>query len=394
MRAACVNAKIRVFGTALVCTREGTLHMVLRGKLRDVGLTELFQMLAASSKGGNEGTLTIRSGERKIHIFFGKGRLRLLREGGISHTVLGKLLLRTGKITKAQLEKGLEKQKVSGVLLGRVLLGLGFVTEEDVDNCLKTQLEEEIHNVFLWEDAEFEFTPGPPAAPFVDSALLGKEIPFGVNEFLLEATRRVDEWSKLLEEIKLTRAEFEVAHKGTPPPDPSGIGFSHKDVGHVVDLIGQVRKIDEIVGRAPLSKLEVARVLAFLLRVGYIRRVEEHAPAQPRREARASTITAWRTRVSIDVEDPKLKEQVEKICWSSESKEDAIREISALADSLMSKGKLDVAVPVYQVVLSLEPDDQEVRTKLVHLNVVRWRFADAAKILVEGFRRNMESPSE
>jgi len=57
--------------------------------------------------------------------------------------------------------------------------------------------------VFPWDNAHFEFIPGPPSAPFVDSSLLGKEIPFDANELLLEATPRVDEWSKVLEELKV-----------------------------------------------------------------------------------------------------------------------------------------------------------------------------------------------
>ncbi len=375
--------------------------MVLKGKLCDVGLAELFQMLEVTSKGGNEGTLTIASDKRKIHMYFGKGRIRLLREGGISHTALGKLLLRAGKVTQAQLTEALRKQEESRTLLGQVLLNLEFVTEDDINNCLKTQLEEEICNVFLWEDARFEFTPGPPTAPFVDSSLLGKEIPFGVNEFLLEATRRVDEWSELLEDVKRTRTEFEVARKGKPPPDPSSIGFSYEDVCEVVQLIEKVRGVDEIVGRAPLSKLEVARVLTFLLRQGYIKRVAATSAVKPE-DVPAPPEADWRTSVSVELASPKLqqefeanpelREKIEKIGWASESREEAARKITAIADSMVMEGKLDNSVPVYQIALDLAPDNNVVRTKLVHLFVLQWNFADAAKTLVDGSRRQFKPP--
>ena len=88
--------------------------MVLKGEVKDVGLAEVFQMLSAS---GREGTLTVASGQRKIHIWFGKGKIRLLREGGVSHTALGKILLRSGRIKPEHLTIALEEQKKSGKLL-------------------------------------------------------------------------------------------------------------------------------------------------------------------------------------------------------------------------------------------------------------------------------------
>ncbi|MCX7704019.1 MAG: DUF4388 domain-containing protein [Planctomycetota bacterium] len=366
--------------------------MVLRGELRDVGLAEVFQMLVAA---GKEGTLSIKSGKRKMHIYFGKGpmgKVRLLREGGVSHTALGKLLLRAGRISQSQLGVALEKQKQTRGLLGQILVEMNAISEQDIENCVKTQLEEEICNVFLWENAEFEFVPGEPLAPFVDMSLLGKEIKFEVCEILLEAARRVDEWRKVLEEIEKTKTEFEVARKDSLPPDPSLFGFSYEDVQQVVELINQVRRVDEVVGRAPLSKLEVARLLAFLLRSGYIRKVEkkEEVTIKP---APVTTPSDWRIGLSFEFQDAKLKNQVETICWTEKTKEAAVVRIVELADSMVKEGRLDEVVPVYQFALDLQPDNAVVRTKLVHLYVLQWRFADAAKVLVEGYKRQITPPS-
>jgi len=364
--------------------------MVLRGDLRDVGLSEVFQMLTAA---GKEGTLTVKSGRRKMHIYFGKGpmgKVRLLREGGVSHTTLGRLLLREGKITEAQLSNAIKKQKETGELLGQTLVKMGLIKESDIEDCVKTQLEEEICNVFLWDNAEFEFIPGEPIAPFVDTSLIGKEIKFEVCQILLEAVRRVDEWRKVLEEIEKTKAEFEVTRRDSLPPDPSPFGFSYEDVQKVVELINQVRKVDEVVGRAPLSKLEVARLLAFLLRSGYIRKVEKpKEPAPVTGHSLSSQPSDWRLGLSFELSDAKLKKQVETICWSSQSKAAAVEQILSLADAMVKEGKLDEVVPLYQIALDLQPDNTVARTRLVHLYVLQWRFADAAKILVEGYRRQI-----
>ena len=357
--------------------------MVLKGEVKDVGLAEVFQMLSAS---GREGTLTVASGRRKMHIWFGKGRIRLLSEGRMSHTALGKILLRSGRIKPEQLTIALEEQKKSGKLLGQVLVELGFVKQEDVDECVRTQLEEEICNVFLWEDAEFVFTPGPPEAAFADMELTGHEIPFDVNEVILEAARRVDEWRKVLEEIERTRSEFEVVKRGDVETYP--VGFSLDEVKQVVKLIEEVRRVDEIIGRAPMSRLEVARLLAHLLRTGYIRRVEHREEKEVKEEVPRAD---WRVGLSIVLDDPDLKKQLDALIWGASSKEEAIREVIALADSMVREGKLDEAVPVYRIALDLDPDNKTVRTKLVHLYVLQWRFADAAKVLIEGYRRRLST---
>jgi len=360
--------------------------MVLKGELSDVGLSEVFQMLAAA---GKEGTLTIRSGKRRMHIYFGKNSVRLMSEGDISRTALGTLLLRAGKISQDQLLQALKEQQETGELLGKTLVKMGFVSEEDVINCVKTQLEEEICNVFLWENAEFEFIAGEPRRPFVDTSLVGREIPFGIAEILLEAARRVDEWRKVLQEIEKTRVEFEITCKDSLPPDPSPFGFSYEDVKDVVALIDQVRKVDEILGRTPLSKLEVARLLAFLLRTGYIRRVDRREEPEEIAATERPSPAEWRIGLSFDVDDVELKRRVELIIWTEDTKEKAVEKIIELADSMVLEGQLDEAVPVYQLALDMQPDNSVVRTKLVHLYVLQWRFADAARILVAGYRRQV-----
>ena len=360
--------------------------MVLKGEVKDVGLAEVFQMLSAS---GREGTLTVASGQRKIHIWFGKGKIRLLREGGVSHTALGKILLRSGRIKPEHLTIALEEQKKSGKLLGQVLVELGFVKQEDVDECVRTQLEEEICNVFLWDDAVFEFTPGPPEAAFADLELTGHEVPFDVNEVILDAARRVDEWQKVLEEIERTRSEFEVVKKGDVEVYP--VGFSLDEVKQVVRLVEEVRRVDEIIGRAPMSRLEVARLLVYLLRRGYIRRVERKEEKKGAEEKESAAPADWRLGISIVLDDADLKKRLESLLWGAATKEEAVREILTLADAMVREGKLDEAVPVYRIALDLEPDNKSVRTKLVHLYVLQWRFADAAKVLVEAYRRRLDS---
>ena len=54
--------------------------------------------------------------------------------------MLGELLIKSGVLTKEQLERGLEEHKKTGERLGNVLIGLGFLSEKDLLKTLESQL--------------------------------------------------------------------------------------------------------------------------------------------------------------------------------------------------------------------------------------------------------------
>lgn len=53
---------------------------------------------------------------------------------------IGEFLIYTGKITKEQLEEGLEKQKLTNKKIGETLVDLGYVSQKDIDEILEFQL--------------------------------------------------------------------------------------------------------------------------------------------------------------------------------------------------------------------------------------------------------------
>ena len=54
--------------------------------------------------------------------------------------MLGELLVKTGVLTKDQLNKGLEEHKKTGERLGNVLIRLGLLEEKDLLKTLESQL--------------------------------------------------------------------------------------------------------------------------------------------------------------------------------------------------------------------------------------------------------------
>src|SRR5258708_12269539 len=87
--------------------------------------------------------------------------------------------------------KAMEVQAQSRILLGKILVMIDVINEEDLQRLMRRKAEEEIYDIFLWNEGEFEF---------IDDELPQMEmIPLQVDVtgLIMEGTRRVDEWTRI-----------------------------------------------------------------------------------------------------------------------------------------------------------------------------------------------------
>src|SRR6266576_1241979 len=174
--------------------------MSIHGKLKTMSVPDLLQFLAAGRK---TGTLKIARGDIVKKIFLEKG----LIVGSTSNDpkeYLGQVLLHYGKITEDQLQTGMEVQRESGGKLGTILAARGFVSQDDVIEVLRTRTLEIIYDLFIWEEADFEFFDN-------------EELPAELIRIEVEATTvtmdgiyRIDEWTRYRQVIPSERTFFEL----------------------------------------------------------------------------------------------------------------------------------------------------------------------------------------
>jgi eukaryotic-like serine/threonine-protein kinase len=238
--------------------------MGLKGNLGSVDLANIFQMLSINQK---EGTLVICDGLSRKSIYFSRAGVSMLSRGKVRHDSLGRILLRYNRITPDQLDRALEKQKTSRRLLGEVLEEMCAVTKEDVENALRVQIEEEIYNLFIWKNAEFEFIEGTPTNEFgpMDPPLT--TLTFNVNSLIMEAARRIDEWAYIRSRIISMREIFRFT--GTRA-DMSDELFQTPFADKVLQSVDGNANVLEIVERSYVNKFEVCKILATLLDQGAV----------------------------------------------------------------------------------------------------------------------------
>src|SRR5207247_10312684 len=107
---------------------------------------------------------------------------------------LGALLLRTGKITEADLERARDMQERQGDKrrLGDILVSLGAITPRELERQVRFQIEEVVFEVMSWREGYFSFTDGS-----------GGDLPSGgtvrirTEALLMEGARGSDARSRL-----------------------------------------------------------------------------------------------------------------------------------------------------------------------------------------------------
>ena len=168
--------------------------------MRTMSVSDLLQFLAAASK---TGTLKLGRGTIVKQIYLENG----LIVGSTSNDpreLLGQVLLHYGKIEEAQLQTAMELHRQSGRKLGLILSERGFVSQADVIEVLHTRTLEIIYDLFIWEEAEFEFFDNEP----VPADLI--RIQVNVTSVVMDGIYRIDEWERYRKVIPSERAFFEL----------------------------------------------------------------------------------------------------------------------------------------------------------------------------------------
>lgn len=235
--------------------------MALEGPLKELHIHDVFQLLDLGRKSG---VLRVTSELRQsaATVCFDRGGV-VAASLGNEPDPIGSRLVRVGKITGEQLDRARGAQNGGdGRRLGDILVALGAITRRDLDRQLKAQLEEAVFDLLAWTEGYFRFEEGSPCQAAVESP-----VHFPTEALLMEAARRIDEWSRI---------GSKVSHLGLvprlPPPDHQVaeqldlIPFEW-EVLAAVDGQRDLHALAHVLGR---SEFEVARTVYGLTTVGVV----------------------------------------------------------------------------------------------------------------------------
>ena len=220
--------------------------------------------------GGSEVTITWRNGL----VDFVQSR------GAGDEFRLGRFLIEEGLLTPGEIDELLHRRDTeppprhsrpppsgkapSRPLLGDVLVKSGRVTEAQLKEALSRQASELIYEVLRWKRGRFELRHQPPP-PQAERARLG----LPVASVIMEGFRRVDEWRV----VETSLGSFESVLQRDPMAiEALGADRLARPERVVLDTIDGERTIREVVAASHLSSFDACRILGQFLEARVVRR--------------------------------------------------------------------------------------------------------------------------
>jgi hypothetical protein len=243
--------------------------MALKGTLKDFNLADIFQLIGIQRK---TGVLTLKSKEHVVTVSFVNGEVvaadslhRRLEDR------LGTVLMKSGRITDAQLQEALRVQKSTLKRMGNILIENGFIDASALREALQIQISQMIYRLFRWSDGEYNFSQEQRVEYDTQNV-----VPMSAESILMEGARILDEWPMIEKGLKSFETVFrranveiasssEVAQEGGDTEDGAQAVHLSDEERRVYDLVDGKRSVQEIVEHSVLSEFDSCRILYELL---------------------------------------------------------------------------------------------------------------------------------
>ncbi len=184
--------------------------MSLVGRLEDLALPDIFQIISLSKK---TGTLVVRSRKGTGMVVFKDGQVIQAASDSIRDS-LGNILVSQGMLAEASLSRALSLQKrEADKPLGMILVEMGAVSAQTLEGVVRKQIEEIIYDLLAWEEGFFNFELGeiaPKDTIEIDTQEFLLKSGISAEYLLMEGTRLLDE-----------KRQVERKAGGAPRPAPT-----------------------------------------------------------------------------------------------------------------------------------------------------------------------------
>ncbi|HVT61448.1 MAG TPA: DUF4388 domain-containing protein [Thermoanaerobaculia bacterium] len=201
--------------------------MAISGSLKDVSVADVMQFIHL---GRRTGTLLLQRGAQRALIGFHGGRL--VSAQAPRTPKLGDLLMSSGRINRATLERAVQSQAAERERrsLGQLLVASGAIDAESLRQVIGQQIEQAVSEVMVWDSGSFEFAIDD-LRPIDDIALYPSDVlpdnaDINTQMVLLEAARIFDERNRA--RVESEPAPPAGASRGSAP----GTGFAAGDSTH------------------------------------------------------------------------------------------------------------------------------------------------------------------
>lgn len=231
--------------------------MALKGRLRDINLTQFLNLVKLARK---TGALTISGPQGRVELYFKEGKVIHASLNGDGD--LASLLIKTGRLPENRVQ-ALVRQlgTTDDKELGLRLINAGYVSRNDILRAVRKHTLDVVMMALTWEDGEFQFEPNkpPPTGRIV--------VPINLDSIVREGDQRQQELATLREELPDLNVSLRFTEN--PTTDLSRINLS-RDEWRVISFINPRNTVAQIARYSGLDEFQIRRIVLKLLRNGLV----------------------------------------------------------------------------------------------------------------------------
>jgi len=257
--------------------------MALKGRLKEFSAFDILELIHIKQKTGilfvtsSEDTL-YEAREETITLGFDKGDLVLAESTAKRLELqLGRVLVKSGRLTEANLEEAMAIQRESLERLGSILYREDFCSKQDISDAIHVQMRRNVFTLLRWEKGSFVFEMQDSLQYFHEFVA-----PIKVNRLLMEAAVIMDEWPRIKETIhsldmvfccRPTTRPIEISEEvesfdfegetddKTNPADGETPIHLNAEEGSVYTLIDGSRPLREVINQTFLSEFVCCKIV-------------------------------------------------------------------------------------------------------------------------------------
>jgi hypothetical protein len=214
--------------------------------------------------------LQVTDGKNEANIFIKDG-IVVYASSSRKQLRLGRLLKEKGLISEEDLQKCLQSAGKKGQKLGEALVEEEYISTENLKEILQHQVKEILYWLFFWKTGRFHYRD---VQLNVEGTLVTE---VNTMDIILEASRRIDDWSVIKKQITNDELIFKLSEKAK---DKGKINLNEKET-HILSLVDGARTANEVVNDSGYDEFAAYRIVYSLLLCGLVEQTEE-ARAQER----------------------------------------------------------------------------------------------------------------
>lgn len=238
--------------------------MALQGKIRDLGLADVFQLLVQGQK---TGVLSVVYRDEKVQVYFKDGTLaRAETSARKKNELMGAMLVRAELVTDAQLQRALEDQRRSLQKVGETLVRAGALSAALFRQMLVLQTTELVFRLFSWKRGKYEFRESSRPGEIELDAEYGPSL--RTELVLMEGLAQLEEWPRIRRRIPRYGMTFE---RGGALPAEGGEGMVGPAERMVYPLVEPGRDVRRLIELSRLGEFECCKALSNLLELKLLR---------------------------------------------------------------------------------------------------------------------------